>query len=209
MRRVGLALFGLAAMGLAGCFAGSQPAKFYRLQGTADVHGVRAAAGDASTAGVIGLGPVEIPGYLDRPQIVTGGPANQLYLDEFNRWAEPLRDSITQVLAEDLASDLPADHVVAFPWNRALAPDYVVEVGIGRFHVGEDGKSELRASWQVLSRGKPVSIKQSRIVEAAGTGDYGKMVAAQNRSLAVLAGEIARAVQQSAADTKAREAGKQ
>ena len=84
MRRAAtaLALCTLAAVA-AGC-GSSPPSRFYTLSGT-----TAAAAAPSNLS--IAVGPVTIPGAVDRPQMVVTTGANQVELDEFNRWAAPLR----------------------------------------------------------------------------------------------------------------------
>jgi len=70
----------------AGC--GSTPAsRFYTLSATP------ASAGPSSDLSVA-VGPVTVPGVVDRPQIVVSAGPNQVRLDEFNRWASPLQSNI-------------------------------------------------------------------------------------------------------------------
>ena len=177
---------------LTGCAPQSGPAQFFRLQPSA-LQPTQFEPTDASSR-VIGLGPVKIPGYLDRPQIVTGGPGDQLLLDEYMRWAEPLRDNITQVLSENLSTQLRQDHILPFPWNRALNPAYQVDIDIARFHVNEARDCELWANWSIIHRGKAVALRKSRIVLPAAGDGYPSMVATQNQALAEFSGEIARAL---------------
>jgi uncharacterized lipoprotein YmbA len=47
---------------------------------------------------VVGIRPVGIPAYLDRPQLVTRLDGNELRVEEFSQWAEPLIDSISRVI---------------------------------------------------------------------------------------------------------------
>jgi uncharacterized lipoprotein YmbA len=63
----------------------------------------------------IGIGPVTLPKYLDRPQIVTFTSPYALNVVEFDRWAEPLESTFVRVLAENLALLLPRAHVVVSP----------------------------------------------------------------------------------------------
>lgn len=176
---------------LAGCAPKTGPARFYRLEPEA---APQAATEPARSSRVIGLGPVRIPGYLDRPQIVTGAPGNRLILDEYHRWAEPLRDTLSRVLSENLAALLPGDHLVTFPWNRALTPEYQVEIDLARFHVNANGVAELWANWNVLKNNRAVLLSKSRIAESAAGQDIDAQVAAQNRALARLSREIAQAL---------------
>ena len=62
----------------AGC--ASPPSRFYTLSG--------ATANATSTEGPsIAVGPVSIPAVVDRPEIVVTIGDNEVWLDEFNRWA--------------------------------------------------------------------------------------------------------------------------
>jgi len=63
----------------AGCLGGSAPTRFYVL---APVDGA-AVAGERPLA--IGVGPVSLAGYLDRPQIVTRPAADKIDIGEFDQ----------------------------------------------------------------------------------------------------------------------------
>ncbi len=193
MRILHLALVVTFLLLAGGCSPKTRPAKFYLLQpiGPSEARSTTAAANGPA---LIGVGPVEIPAYLDRPQIVTGGAGAQLELDEFQRWAEPLRDNFTQVLTENLSALMPSTHVLPFPWNRAIVPDYQVEVQVMRFHVDAVGNSELKANWSILKQGKPVLLKEFYVRTSVTGGDYEAKVAAQSRALAAFGKEIAGAL---------------
>jgi len=85
--RAGFSLF-LTAVILAGC-ASSQPSRFYQLNPmpnqTTPVSHL-----SASHNIVLAIGPLRIPDYLDRPQIVTRSGKNELKLSEFGLWAGSL-----------------------------------------------------------------------------------------------------------------------
>ena len=66
----------------------------------------------------IGIGPLDLPGYLDRPEIVTRVNPDELELAELDNWAEPLKDNITRVLAENISRLLCTEDVVIFPWKQ-------------------------------------------------------------------------------------------
>ncbi len=126
-------VLGLAAsVCLAGC-AVSDPTQYYALGRTAAISsttGSSASRASASTrrstvagAGTvtIGVGPVIVPGYLDRIQIVTRTDTDQVEFSTFRRWAEPLEDGIAQTLAEEIADRVPTERIVAFPWRGRVA----------------------------------------------------------------------------------------
>ena len=79
---------------LAGC-AASPPSRFYVLSPVAS----DTTAPPTVSAPAIGVGPVELPDYLGRPEIVVRSGAYELRYNETQRWAETLRDNVTSVLA--------------------------------------------------------------------------------------------------------------
>ena len=101
----------------------SQPSHFYLLRALspASVSGLS----ETKQPGLsLGLGPVSFPKYLDRPQIVTKASAHEVELAEFHKWAEPLSENTSHVLAENLAALLSTDRIVQYPWKRSEHPDY-------------------------------------------------------------------------------------
>lgn len=192
----------LAATLVAGC-AGSGASRFYQLQplaaGSSNPH--PAAAGRST---VVGVGPVSIPEYLDRPQIVTRTVGNELRLAEHHRWAESLEDNFARVLAENLSALLPGDYVVALPWPGAARLTYQVSVKVVQFDSSATGSVRLRADWSVLEgngSGKVLAMRQSNIRLTADGNDYEALVAAQSRALAELSRQIAGAVKSLPAQT--------
>ena len=126
---LGLFLMNASLFMLAGC-SGSAPTRFYVLSILPQ------SAQQAANAGrnlAVGVGPVELPEYLDIPQIVTRTGQNELNLADFDKWGEPLKDNANQVLAENLAVLLPSKQVHTYPWKRSSALDYQVVVKITRF----------------------------------------------------------------------------
>ena len=108
---VSLALAGLAGMG--GCVGRSSAARFYVLTPVAAT-GVAAASTQGSGL-IVSVGPVTLPSYLNRPQIVTRLAGGEVDLAEFDRWAEILIEAVPRVLAEDLGRLLGSDRVEAYP----------------------------------------------------------------------------------------------
>src|SRR5882762_7561588 len=122
-----LPLCGIALLVLSGCFGSTPPTQFYLLPSPTSVD--TAPPSSASQRDLtIGVGPVTLPPYLDRPQIVTRASRAKLVLADFDHWAAPLQDTVTRVLAENLSLLIPTDRVVLYPWPRTKDPDYQVTV---------------------------------------------------------------------------------
>jgi len=146
----------------------------------------------------IGLGPVEIPEYINRVQIVTRLSANEIKLWEFDRWAEPLNESFTHVLSENLTRLLCCrdPRVMIYPWRVPVRIDYKVEVGVVRFD-GALGKDvALVVLWGIFENGsdKPLVTKRSEYIEPAAGNGHEALVAAESRAILRLSREIAEAL---------------
>jgi len=190
-----LALSG-AAVTLAAACSGSTPTRFYMLSSVADPAPIGASS--AVSALVIALGPVSLPSYVDRPQIVTRESANAVQLGTFDHWAGALEDMIPRVLAEDLAARLPGDRIVSFP--RAVSPtfDYRVAVDLGRFDVNSEGEAVIAASWQIYgpTDRKALTIRETTVQTQAMGKSYEQRVSALSRGLGDLSSAIAQDVAQ-------------
>jgi uncharacterized lipoprotein YmbA len=140
----------------------------------------------------IGVGPVTLPPYLDRPQIVTRASRVKLDLGEFDQWAASLQDGVVRVLAENLSLLIPTDRVVRHPWSRLTVPDYQVTVEVMQFDAGPGGEVVLAAHWQILTANeKELVMRKSHLTAAAGGYEYEAMVTAMGRTLDALSREIA------------------
>ena len=145
---------------------------------------------------LVGLGPIKMPAYLDRQEVVTRVAPNRLELSGENRWAEPLDSDFTRVLAQDLSSDLGTQRITFYPWYNTTLVDFQVKVNVYRFESDKDGRVELTAHWQVLNgTGKLLIVRDSTYTETAKPGDAADSAAAMSRALGRLSREIASAIQ--------------
>jgi uncharacterized lipoprotein YmbA len=135
--------------------------------------------------------PVEVPKYLDRPEIVRHDDIYELKYSEYERWAEGMRDMTTRVLVEDLAMRLPASQVFSGLGPLTLRPAAVVEVEISRFDADPDGAVILTGRWRVQRDAKGSPLRSERIRVPAVAGDTARLVAAMSDALAQLGDNIA------------------
>ena len=140
----------------------------------------------------LGVGPVLLPDYLDRLQVVTRTPSGELAVSDTQRWAEPLQDGLMRVLDENLSTLLGADRIVRFPWTRSLSPEIQVALEVLRFESGPDSMLRLDARWWVRGRNGDLILqpRTSRIEVPAGAGAEGR-VHAHSEAAARLSREIA------------------
>ena len=185
-RRPLAALVLAASLTGAGCLGRSAATRLYVLAPAETT----AAPSAASLS--VGLGPVSVPVYLDRPQLVTRPAADRIELSELDQWAEPLRDGITRVLAEDLAGQMRSVKVAIYPWRSQESIHYQVVVDITRLDGPAGGDLALEARWRVLDlAGKEVAEKTTRLAEPTGGPGYSATVSAMSRALAALSRDMA------------------
>ena len=116
----------------------------------------------------VGIGPLEMPHYLDRPQIITRAGVNRLQASEAQVWAEPIEDSTSRVLVVTIARALNSNRVYRLPQRVRTTLDWRVTIDVGRFDGTIGGDVLLAARWS-LYRGddKDVSLTRVSIVEEA------------------------------------------
>jgi hypothetical protein len=145
---------------------------------------------------LLGIGPIRLPGYLDRQEIVTRSGQNRFTVSEYDRWAEPLDENFTRILAQNLAGLLGTERIVSYPWTSDKKPVRFVTLEVLSFESNSAREAELFARWSVVdgSSKKPLSLKVSRLARQAKDGSTDASVAALSEALGDLSREIAGAL---------------
>ena len=189
---MGRLILGVLVVLLLGCTS-SPPTKFFVLGSSPDFE--KTGNREGARCFSIGIGPVKIPEYLNQSEIVTRIAQNELRLDEFARWAEPLENNISQVLAKNLSSLLCIRRIAIFPWRGGTPSDYRIDVDVIQMDGILGESASLNVTWSISDgtdrKKPPLLTKRSTYKEPTGGGDYGAFVSAQSRNLAALSGNIA------------------
>jgi uncharacterized lipoprotein YmbA len=174
---------------LAGCGV-TRPARFYILTP------VEFSSETTVPGPALGIGPVDFPAYLDRPEIAHRSGDNQLHFADSDRWAEPLKTAFSRTLAENLSVMLPTDQVSLYPWARTTRVDYQISVDVLRFDADASGTVVLVAGWEIIhpDDSKVISRGRHSYSETAGGMIYPAIVAAQSRAIERLAQDIVMAI---------------
>jgi uncharacterized lipoprotein YmbA len=174
---------------MSGC-ASSPQAKFYTLSAQAPQVRVQTAAPVN-----IAIGTVTVPDLVDRPQLVVRIDATQVKIDEFARWAEPLKGQITRVLAADLAQSVPGALVSGYPQWGDETPSYHVSVDVQSFESALGDTATLAAIWTVRSPKADQAVSGRTVVHEPVNGQgYDALVDAHSRALAAVGAAIAGAI---------------
>lgn len=179
----------LVATALAGC--GSSPkSAFYTLSSGAAPQQEPGAAPFS-----VAIGAVTVPDMVDRPQLVTRAAANQVTINEFARWAEPLKSEIPRVIADNLTQLLNGARVTTYPQSGNTETDYRVAIEVRRFDSALGDAAMVEVLWTVRppKNGAP-KAGRSVVREPVQGKDYDALVAAHGRALAAVSADIANAI---------------
>ena len=198
--RLGLTVLALLLLPLGACTP-TPPARLYTLAPA------EAAPIEAGTGAVVGLGPVELPSYLDRPEIVTREGPHEVAIGEFDRWAEPLQPMVVRLLADRLRQATGSREVVPLPARWSAEPRHAVAVLVDRFDADETGQVVLDTRWRYYQTSDGRSLRGGHEMIALPTGpasppgvgyaskeprrDYAALVATMARAVGELARRIA------------------
>jgi uncharacterized lipoprotein YmbA len=152
---------GVLAGVISACGCGSTPpSRFYVLSSLPP--GVAKASEVPEYSEAIRIGPVRLPGHLAQPQIVTRTSANRIELADFDRWAEPLEENFTRVIAANL-SVLAGHKGLAFsPQIGAADVAYSIWMDVRRFDVDSAGQAQLDVTWRIFRSGSDNALLTTR-----------------------------------------------
>lgn len=172
------------------CAGKSASSKFFVLSS------VPHSAQSAAEGRAIGVLPLIMADYLDRPQIVTRVSENEIQLDEYHRWAEPLKDSFSRALVQNLSSLLSTAKVIKTTGATGIPMALQVGVEVVQLDGSLGGDVVLIVKWGLFGEGekKLLLAKRSSFKEPTGSATYEALVAAESRAVAALSREIAEAI---------------
>jgi uncharacterized protein len=178
------------ALTLSAC-SSSPPNNYYLLS----AHTFPAPSG---TAPSLGIGPIRVPEYLSRQNIVYNHADNALQVASLDLWGEPLENGIQRVLALNLTGMLNTQNVSYFPWQPGRAPDFGVEVNLLQLDANEH-EALLVAEWLVYRPTKAESarrrISRLQLPLPAGASQPEQVAAAYSTLLFQLSETIATAIE--------------
>jgi uncharacterized protein len=191
------ALCPIVFLSLAACMGGaSAPTRFYMLAPVTSVSDKPENVAENPMAWLI-IDPVDLPRYLNRPQIVTREDGIEYRVDDFNQWLVPLTDNLTRVMHENLSGLLATNKIAVQTGTRHAAADIRATVKILQLD-GKLGKNAtLKADWTLNSSATGMTItRHSLFNELLIDESYQSFIKTQNRMIESLCRAIADAVPQ-------------
>lgn len=185
-------------LALGGCLGGGSqtpPTRFFVLNSLHSTENETKPVTDLKEAIVV-IGPITLTQVLDRPQIIIRQSDNEIRVSDLDRWAEPLHENLSRVIADNLSILLAKGRVIRFPPSSSIPFEYQVLIEVTRFD-GKPGDAViLRARWAILGdNGETVLLKQESVLNEPTGGDtIAAMVSAQSRLVAQFSHDIAEAL---------------
>jgi uncharacterized lipoprotein YmbA len=144
----------------------------------------------------IGVGPVKIPEYLERPQMVTQGKEKILKFAQFDRWGESLDLGLTRLIRENLTVMLPGAKFALYPWNITIPIKYQVVVEIVQLDSELDKDLLFVAQWLIIDTQnfKTMMMKRSEFRQPIIPQNYSGLAKTLSTVCRLLSSEIAEAL---------------
>jgi len=196
-------------LALHGCISvtNSQTPRFYTLRAIADDQISKKF--NISSQVIIGIGPVEIPEYLNRPHMVTQNKDRTLNFAQFDRWGESLDLSFKRLIHEDLSAMIGGVTLQMFPWSFAIPVKYQVVVSVMQLESVLDKDLFFVAQWSIidLERKEMIFTKRSQFRQVINPHSYAGLAQALSDVCISLSSEIAEELSLQAANANTRKRG--
>jgi uncharacterized protein len=180
---------------IVGC-ASSPPSKFYLLSPISNESSTSQHSADEKCVS-IAIGYVRLPEYTNRPQIVTRTSQNELSRSQFDLWAEPLQDTFSRVIAENLTRLLCTKRVY-LPWMRSIKADYLVGVEVIEMNGDLGTIAFLQVEWIIWegAEGRELVQRRSKYSEPVQDRSYSGLVQAYSNMIGQLSRDIAETIKE-------------
>ncbi|MDR1694614.1 MAG: PqiC family protein [Lactobacillaceae bacterium] len=166
----------------------SKPNRFYSLASN------EPAGADVVTKKLlVGIDTVSVPGYLERPQIVTIKNNSELNLAEFDRWAEPISNALQRIIASNMSSVMKNAMVKPASVNRRSF-NYIVSVEFNKLDGRFNDKVLLEAWWTVVDNNGRIVVNETSRYEAPLGDNYDELVEKQSELVSKLSVDIAKRI---------------
>ena len=176
--------FGVALLTvLSGCRSATPAVTYYTLNPISEPAREKLNSGNAGL--IVAILPVELPGVIDRSQMVTRIGAHQLAVSALHRWADYPNALVQQILGQNLQLLMPNARVVSAPWPMGLKPDVTVTVKFYELLGTPGSRIRLNAAWTAAAADTALAVsRRVNLTEPVAGKGYKELAAAHSRILA-------------------------
>jgi len=140
----------------------------------------------------LGITLLALPDYLRQPSLVLQLSSHQLHYSHFHMWAEPLQNSFTQALAQDLNNIDSHFHYIVTPVKNQATAATAVVINITAFHATHQSQALLSGTyWLPDKNGKnPGKAHNFTLTVALNENGYEHAVEQMRKVITSLAQKI-------------------
>ena len=144
----------------------SPPSHLYRLTAASGALG-----GEQQPS--LGIGPIEIPEFLNRSALVYTRGENRLLVSGTDLWGEPLAQGVQRIMGLNLAQLLNTENLSYFPWDSRHPPQYGVRISVLDLDAN-DQEATLTADWLLFhpATGDVISKRISQYSKPLPAGTF-------------------------------------
>ena len=182
-------------IGFSGCRS-LTPSVTYYVMHAMDSGAPVSANADGAVNVTIGIRTVELPGVINRTQMVKRTSSNQLEIASFYRWADYPDRMVKRVLNENLQRIMADARVFSAPWTTGITPDVMLDFAFLELIGTTDGTMLLSTVWTQTTSGDPSTAQFHRTSLSAAINGSGfdDLADAHNRVLEALCREVAKSL---------------
>ena len=169
-----------------GCRTTGSP-KFYALQPVQPTNESITKL-DTGKQGIIDLGPIIMPEYIEKSQIAVVGDGPEIYYSDLHRWSSSIDENFLNVLTQNVRSMLPEFWIAKFQSLNDAKSDYSVAIHITKFDGTPGSNATLNVQWAVYSdaRQKVCRLRSETFRKDVPAKTYASLVETQSQLLAEL-----------------------
>ena len=173
-----------------GCRSVTPPVIYYTLSAIPTAASDTVASGGA--ASVIGIRPVDLPGTINRVQMVIRRGTNQLTISSLHRWADYPDRLVQRIIAENLQVLMPDTRIIGPPWPIGIEPMVSVSINFLELIATQDHVL-LNAMWVIDPTDPAAAARSHRLElrESMADSGFDEIAAAHSRALATLSRAVA------------------
>lgn len=125
----------------------------------------------ATTMQRVGIGPINLPKLLNRPQIVTRLSQSEVVFAEQHQWGGRLQEELTQYLTNQLQNEHPQQWIYPYPSDARPAPEYQWALDIQQLDGSLGGNVQLQATCRFIDKKNQQTRFQRQLTETEPTTD--------------------------------------
>ena len=175
-----------------GCRSITPAVNYYALSSMSE-DAVAEAYDEGKVDVTIGIWSVELPGTINRTQMIRRTGNHRIEMSSFHRWADYPDRLVQQVLTQNLSFLLSDARVLSAPWPVDLKPDITVFFHFLELIGTADKKMLLTAEWTISGNQDPPVVQSHRrtFSEPIPGSGFDDLAAAHSQVLERLCREVA------------------